>query len=100
MSYADLVKARRRLAVLRILRDAPMYTAVETVLRDALAAIGMATAREDLRADLRHLEGADCLVSQHPGGVWVATLTGRGADVAAGLAVAEGVDTLRPGETL
>lgn len=99
-AYAALVVSRRRLLLLRILSSSAgtAYTADETVLRSALQTRGHACSRDDLAADLRHLEARDLVLVQSPGGVRLVTLLPDGDDVARGLATADGVATPRPGE--
>lgn len=98
MSYAQFVTEDRRLAVLRFLAEDPDYTVNDSVLESALAAVGHAVARADLRGDLGWLE-AQALVTvrrELDGRVWVVTLTGAGLDVARGLRVHSGVKRPHP----
>lgn len=95
--YADFTAADRRLAVLKLLVQAPAGTANEYVLRDGLGRFGHNPATGELRADFAWLEQEATVVIQKPGGVWVLTLTALGDDVAAGRANAPGIKRPRPG---
>lgn len=95
MSFADLIAADIRLAVLQILAQDPGYGANEMVLRQALAALGHHVSRERLRTDLSWLAEQSLVALTDVSGVVVARLTGRGDDAAAGRAVVPGVR--RPG---
>jgi hypothetical protein len=90
-TFHDLLQADRRLSLLRTLTDAPNYTANQYLLQTALAAIGHDAPHDTIRADLGWLAEQGLVINQFPGGVWVATLTLRGQDVAAGRAVIPGV---------
>jgi hypothetical protein len=95
MSFADLIAADIRLAVLQILAQNPSYDANEMVLRQALASLGHHISRDRLRTELAWLD-EQCLISATDvSGVTVARLTGRGEDAAAGRTVVPGVR--RPG---
>lgn len=95
--FAAFEAADRRLAVLKLLVDAPACTANEFVLRAALARFGHNPAVGALRSDFTHLEQEATVVIQKPGGVWVLTLTALGDDVAAGRSVAPGIKRARAG---
>ncbi|MGI2326136.1 MULTISPECIES: VpaChn25_0724 family phage protein [Methylococcus] len=98
MNYEDFITEERRLVILRRLVQAPAYTLDQTVLTKALALEGLAVSRDRLKTDLAWLAEQDLIVGQQPGGVWVATLTVRGLDVAQGLTVVPGVARPEPGE--
>ena len=95
MSFADLIAADIRLAVLQILAQDPGYDANEMVLRQALAALGHQISRDRLRSELAWLDEQRLISTVDVGGVAVARLTGRGEDVAGGRSVVPGVR--RPG---
>ena len=97
MSYADDVIADLRLRILRELQSAEAYTLNEVTLRDRLNPVHMPS-RDRLRTALAWLDEQGCLVAQQPGGVWLATLTARGEDAAAGRTHVPGVRRPRPGE--
>lgn len=94
MTYPTLHE-HRRLELLRLLRDAADYTGHEAWLSSELTRLAFGCARDTLRADLAWLDEQGLIIAQQPGGVWLATLTQRGADAASGLARVPGV--ARPG---
>lgn len=96
MSPEAIRDAARRLAVLRLLDEARRRTADESLLRHLLRAWGHATGRAPLRDDLAWLRDRDLVTVEDVGGVWLATLAGRGVDVAHGDEEVEGVARPEP----
>ena len=88
--------AARRLAVLRLLDESRRRTADEATLRHLLRGLGHAAGRPSLRADLEYLRERDAVAIEDIGGVWLATLTGRGEDVAHGDEALDGVARPEP----
>jgi len=84
----------RALVLLRLLLRAAKYTSNELLMSDWLTAIGLACCSSQLRRQLRELEEAGLLVTREVEGTLVAELSSRGAEVAEGKAVVDGV--LRP----
>jgi hypothetical protein len=95
--YADFQAECRRLAILVILGEAAAYTQDEVVLRVRLQGRGHPVSVQALRDDLKLLRDLDCVRLETPGGVWLATLTRTGDDVARGLAEVDGVARPVPG---
>ncbi len=93
---SELVGEDIRLRLLCILSAAPAYTANEVTVRQLLEGLGHSLSRDALRTHLAWLEEQDCLIAQQPGGIWLATLTSRGEDVARGVAHVPGVARPRP----
>ena len=85
----------RRLVLLRLLAELPVYRANSSVLNMALERFGHATTRDQVRTELRWLEEQGLVSVEDMGPVLVATATERGLDVARGRAVVPGV--ARPG---
>lgn len=85
----------RRLVLLRLLAELPVYRANSSVLNVALERFGHATTRDQVRTELRWLEEQGLVSVEDMGPVLVATATERGLDVARGRAVVPGV--ARPG---
>ena len=85
----------RRLVLLRLLAELPVYRANSSVLNVALERFGHATTRDQVRTELRWLEEQGLVSIEDMGPVLVATATERGLDVARGRAVVPGV--ARPG---
>jgi Fe2+ or Zn2+ uptake regulation protein len=98
MSYANLITEDRRLVLLRLLAESEGYSANEYLLATALPGFGHNASHDRVRTDLDWLAEQDLVRVERPGEVYVATLTGRGADVAAGRARVAGVKRPLPGE--
>ena len=96
MSFKDIVTADMRLVILRVLEQDADYSHNEYVLQRALEQLGHSVSTDRLRTELRWLEEQG-LIAINTGGVFVAQLTTRGADVAMGRARIDGVARPRPG---
>ena len=97
MNYADIVAADRRLVVLRLLEQAPDYRGNAYLLQSALTTFGHTVGMDRLATELAWLEEQGLLAVETVGSVTIATLTQRGADVAAGRSVVPGVKRPAPG---
>lgn len=96
MSYAAHFAEHLRLALLRVLHEAPGYAANGSILQDAAEMLGLRASRDLVEAQLAWLDEQGLVsLERLPAGVSVATLTARGADVATGRAIVPGV--VRPG---
>lgn len=85
----------RRLVLLRFLDEAPARALNTSVLHTALDAYGHVVSRDQVETDAAWLAEQGLISLESVGPVRVATLTGRGSDVAQGRAVVPGVK--RPG---
>jgi hypothetical protein len=90
MSLRDIVSEEQRLALLRILHQAPGYSANETILRRGAEAVGPTISHDEVRAHLGWLEQQalvrlDKLPTGAGAQLWVAILTSAGGDVARGV---------------
>lgn len=92
----NLVVADRRLAMLRLLEDSAGYSAGAPMLQLALSGMGHAAALDTINADLAWLRDAGLVNLDQVGGIYIATLSGRGMDVAGGLTQVPGVARPRP----
>ncbi|MFQ3664686.1 MAG: hypothetical protein SNJ79_01430 [Sphingomonadaceae bacterium] len=96
MSYRDHLAGHVRLALLQALEAAPGYSASAELLGDIIHAAGFRVAADLVGTELAWLcEQGLLSLEVLPRGVSVATLSPRGADVAAGRAIVPGVR--RPG---
>lgn len=96
-SFDQQYREDRRLVLLRLLSEAPAYRANSSNLQAYLSAFAVRATRDDVRTDLAWLAEQDLVTTEEVvSGVVVATLTGRGADVAAGLAQVPGVSRPSP----
>ena len=97
MNFAERTEQHRRLAVLRLLDEVPGFNANESILTDALNALGVASSRDQIRTCLGWLSEQGLISIERPGGIMVAALSQRGGDVAKGLATVDGVQPPSPG---
>lgn len=97
MQFAEALKEDRRLVVLTLLVQSPAATCNAYVLHQHLPNYGHATSLDTVKTDLAWLaeQGLVQLVNETP--VLVASISERGADVAAGRATAPGVKRRLPG---
>lgn len=95
--FAQVHDAHVRLTVLRLLDGMPGYCANDSVLVQAVNAMGLVCTRDQLRGHLGWLEEQRLLTRLDTGaGLVVATLTERGADVAHGRSIVAGVQRPSP----
>jgi hypothetical protein len=94
-NFAAFVAEDRRLVILRVLAEMPAYRSNSFLLHTLLAKWGHEPSVDQVKGDLAWLQEQGLLAFQDVEGVYIATLTTRGADVAAGRAVVPGVK--RPG---
>lgn len=95
--YSHFLAEDRRLVILRILAEMPTYKANSSVLHSVLNQWGHDPSRDQVKTELLWLEEQQLVAVESigDGAVLLATLTERGADVAAGRARVPGVK--RPG---
>jgi len=97
MSFKTILTEDQRLVMLRALEQDAGYDLNESILQSFLGAYGHSVSRDKVRTELRWLEEQGLVTINEVAAILVATLTGRGADVAKGLAVVDGVKRPRPG---
>ena len=86
-----------RLAVLRLLQAQPSYCLNDSVLHEAVGAIGLPCTRDQMRGHLGWLTEQRLVTTSAAGtGLIVATLSERGGEVAAGRSVVDGVQRPSP----
>lgn len=96
--FQKLLAEDRRLAILRVLYQAPGHRANGSVLQTALDAIGHDVSRDTIRGDLAWLAEQGLVAVEQVGtDLHVAELTQRGADVGTGRSVVPGVKRPAPG---
>ncbi|ECI6681024.1 ArsR family transcriptional regulator [Salmonella enterica subsp. enterica] len=93
----DLLASDRRLVLLRSLMECG-DTANESVLQTCLEAYGHRMSRDAVRTELSWLSEQNLVRLSDVSGCYVAAITGRGVDVAQGLATVPGVKKPRPRE--
>lgn len=95
--FAAVHDGHIRLAVLRLLDGAPGYCANDSVLHQAVGATGLACSRDQMRGHVGWLEEQRLITTATlSSGLIVATLNERGADVANGRSVMNGVQRPAP----
>lgn len=98
MSYSDFHFQHVRLTILRLLAEAPGYSANDSVLTTAVNAMGLICTRDQMRTNLAWLDEQRLVTLLKPTDtLTVATITERGADVAAGRSIVAGVQRPSPG---
>jgi hypothetical protein len=96
-SFAQTLTEDRRLSLLLGLAETPGYRANAFLLRDAIAQIyGHSASIDQVKTDLAWLAEQGLATTHTTGDVVMATMTARGADVAAGLAHVPGVKKPMP----
>jgi len=96
IDYADTVRRHRRLAFLRFLQDSDGYSSNSSMLRDVLNGMGIGSTSDQVATELAWLAEQGLVVLQDLGFATLATATGRGAEIAAGLATHPGVQRPTP----
>ncbi|WP_028586677.1 hypothetical protein [Desulfocurvus vexinensis] len=96
MSYATLLQENRRLEILRALAQDPDYELNAPLLQDVLRLTGLGASADQVRTDVAWLAEQGLVTVRSLETVPLVRLTGRGCDVAAGLALVPGVARPRP----
>jgi hypothetical protein len=84
--YARLLAEDRRLTILRTLEQDSDFSVNDFVLKRALEQLGHSVSRDVLRGDLSWLQDQQLIRVRRmdEGGIWIATATEDGVDVARG----------------
>lgn len=97
-SYHETLSAHARLAILRLLEDAPKYTSNVSMMTNLLHSVGIGYTRDQIAGEVRWLSDQGLVTfEEHTAGFIVATATVRGVEVAQGIATYPGVQRPRPG---
>lgn len=97
MTYQAAITEDRRLSVLLVLSESPGYAANLFLVQTAVDSIyGHSVSVDGLRTDVAWLAEQGLVTAKTTGDVTVATLSTRGADVAAGRATVPGVKRPMP----
>lgn len=97
MSYADELREHARIAILRLLEDAPRYTSNVSMMTDLLRRLGIGYTRDQVAGEIRWLQEQGLLTTEDLSGFIIATATVRGIEVAQGIVTYPGVQRPRPG---
>ncbi|MGF1680207.1 MULTISPECIES: VpaChn25_0724 family phage protein [Photobacterium] len=98
MAITQILREHQRLVILRLLSEVPGYDLNESIIQDGLDRYGLDISRDALRAELEWLSELGLITLEKLGSTYIATLTGRGEDVASGRAKVSGIKKPRPGE--
>lgn len=93
--FAAFLAEDRRLVILRVLAELPAYRTNSYLLQTLLRQWGHEPSADQVKTDLAWLAEQQLVTVEVVESVHIATLTARGADVAAGRATVPGVK--RPG---
>ena len=96
MNYAEHHSKHVRIAILRVLDAAPGCRANSSILHSALDDLGLTCTRDQVKGELAWLAEQRLVTNAETGALVVATITERGADVAAGRTVVPGVQRPSP----
>lgn len=98
MSFRDHLTADLRLVLLRVLECAPSYECNSSILQMSVEDYGHNASRDQIHTELTWLSEQGLVTVDKPvATVLVATLTGRGLDVAKGRSSVPGVKRPGPG---
>lgn len=92
----EILQKARRLLILKALNDSAGYSAEENYIDSALDAMGNRVSRDVVKSEMQYLDEQGLIKLEEVCGLWVATLTQRGVDVADGQAQHHGVARPRP----
>ncbi len=96
MSYAEHFSKHLRLAVLRLLNEAPACRANSSIIHSAVHHLGLSASRDQVRTELVWLREQGLVTLQEMGDLFVATATERGVEAAEGRASVPGVQRPTP----
>lgn len=96
--YAQTLREHARLAILRLLEDAPRYTSNVSMFATLLPQLGIAFTRDQIAGEVEWLKEQGLVTSETSGGLMIVTATLRGVEVAAGIARHPGIPRRRPGD--
>jgi hypothetical protein len=86
-----------RLSLLKLLASAPGYCANGSILQQSVGQLGLQASRDQVNTQISWLGEQQLVTVLEPApGLFVATLTGRGSDVQAGLSTVPGVQKPSP----
>lgn len=98
-TFADRLREDRRLVILRLLSEQPGYRFNSSNLHAGLQYLGVLGTRTDVTTDIHWLKEQGLLLIQdipEVDGLYLCTLTQRGADVAEGNSTVPGVSRPSP----
>lgn len=97
MSYQETLREHARIAILRLMEDAPGYTHNVSMITDLLRVAGITYTRAQVEGEVQWLREQGMLTVETHAGFIVATATVRGVEVAQGVTTYPGIRRPRPG---
>jgi len=94
--FKDTMQQHLRITLLRLLWEQPDFSLNDSILNDLSGDYGFSPSRDRVRTELAWLAEQGLITSDDLGGLVVATLTQRGADVARGRCIVPGVKRPAP----
>jgi len=99
MTYQDILTADRRYLILKALSASASYTAHSLLLLRFVDGLGQKPTQDQINGDIQWLHDQGLLTATPSGiGDQIATITGRGLEIAEGRAIYPGVRKPTPGE--
>lgn len=96
-NFRTIIQEDIRLVTLRVLNEDTGFSHNEYVIRRALSMMGHNISQDNLKTELHWLQEQGLIKLSGTEEISVATLTGRGRDVATGATVVPGVKRPEPG---
>lgn len=97
MAMQDIMAEHQRLSILISLVQVPGFQLNESIIQDSLDVYGLDISRDGVRTQLTWLQEQGLVSIDHVGKLMVATITGRGEDVAKGRSFVPGIKRPRAG---
>ena len=94
MPLQDIQNKHARLSILRAL-DALNYSSNDSIIKDSCDSFGNTMSSDQVRTQLGWLAEQSLVTLERKGNYMIATLTGRGQDVAKGISFVDGVQRPR-----
>lgn len=96
-SYQETLREHARIAILRLLEDAPKYTSNVSMITQLLPPLGIAFTRDQVTGEINWLTEQGLVTTEDHAGFIVVCATVRGVEVAQGIARHPGIQRPRPG---
>lgn len=97
MSYREELQQHARLAILRMLEDAPRYTSNVSIITSLLPGFGIGYTRDQVVTEVHWLAEQGMVTVEDLNGFIVVTATVRGVEIAQGMAKHPDIQRRRPG---
>lgn len=94
----DAWRKHLRLSILKLLEKSPGYSANDSVLTDAVRAVGFGASRDQVRTEIQWLAEQGLVKCEPMERLLVATATLRGREIATGHAFHDGVQRPSPSD--